>query len=195
MERDLTAYPMPSGGRVPPDAVPDRKFTGSMRWDVICELAQLHHWTKGAEIGTADGRTTLKVLTRCPELTMLTVDLWDSQPALNGPETYHDWDHAAHERKARADLAPFGSRAQIMKAESKYAARFVESASLDFVFLDGDHSEYGVRSDIYAWKPKLRPGGALLVHDINWTGVQQAMRALCPGYWIGPNNVAGLFVE
>ena len=38
-------------------------------------------------------------------------------------------------------------------------------ASVDFVFVDGDHSYESVLKDIKAWLPKVRPGGILAGHD------------------------------
>jgi predicted O-methyltransferase YrrM len=36
---------------------------------------------------------------------------------------------------------------------------------LDILFVDGDHSEAGVRADFEHWAPLLAPGGHLLFHD------------------------------
>lgn len=36
---------------------------------------------------------------------------------------------------------------------------------VDFVFVDGDHSEKGVRGDVLAWLPKIKGGGILAFHD------------------------------
>ena len=36
---------------------------------------------------------------------------------------------------------------------------------IDMVFIDGDHSKNGVRGDIKAWRPKVRPGGIISFHD------------------------------
>lgn len=46
----------------------------------------------------------------------------------------------------------------------KAAARFANS-SVDFVWIDADHSYDGVRKDIFAWLPKIKPGGLIAGHD------------------------------
>ena len=59
------------------------------------------------------------------------------------------------------------------------AATLFANASLDFVFIDADHSQASVQADIHAWRPKLRPGGILAGHDWNTYGsVQQAVTGL-----------------
>jgi cephalosporin hydroxylase len=51
-----------------------------------------------------------------------------------------------------------------------------KDASLDFVYLDGDHQTDAVVADIDAWKPKIRKGGILAGHDINMKNVYDAMQ-------------------
>jgi hypothetical protein len=42
-----------------------------------------------------------------------------------------------------------------------------DSDSIDILHLDGLHTEAAVRHDVDSWLPKLRPGGILLVHDVD----------------------------
>ena len=41
------------------------------------------------------------------------------------------------------------------------AARWIPDASVDLVYLDGDHRLSAVAADIAAWRPKVRRGGVL----------------------------------
>jgi hypothetical protein len=72
----------------------------------------------------------------------------------------------------------------VIVEDSKIAhGRFAEG-SLDFVFIDGDHSYEGVRQDITNWLPKVRRGGTLAGHDYgNSESVRRAVDELlgpCP---------------
>ncbi len=45
-------------------------------------------------------------------------------------------------------------------------AKIAEEAPFDWVFIDGDHSAEGVLSDVRLVLPLMKPGGLLLLHDI-----------------------------
>jgi predicted O-methyltransferase YrrM len=50
---------------------------------------------------------------------------------------------------------------------------------LDLLFIDGDHSYEGCRSDALAWLPHLKPGGIIVMHDYDWAeGVQRVVAEL-----------------
>ena len=64
-------------------------------------------------------------------------------------------------RAARKD----GPRVVWHVAFSADVARAWDGGPVDLVFVDGDHSETGVRSDWELWNPLVAPGGVMLFHD------------------------------
>lgn len=160
-----------------------------LRFNFIEFCVKQNKWKRGAELGLWEGRTIHHLLSTCSGLSMVGVDLWQAQPGNVGPEGYEGWDHGEHERRCRSRCASFGSNATIIKDWTHEAAKHVDNASLDFVFIDADHSEKGCRRDIEAWLPKIKPTGWIMGHDINWPGVRVAVDDLVPGYEIGPNVV------
>jgi len=67
----------------------------------------------------------------------------------------------------------------IVKEESAVAASRFSNRSLDFVFIDANHTYEHVVADIKAWKPKIKPGGMLAGHDYGEPcGVKQAVDEL-----------------
>ncbi|MDA1193293.1 MAG: class I SAM-dependent methyltransferase [Candidatus Poribacteria bacterium] len=48
----------------------------------------------------------------------------------------------------------------------KYALEWVDGDSVDFLFIDGDHSYEGVRSDYERYHGLVRPGGLIMFHDV-----------------------------
>lgn len=151
------------------------------RWEWLTERVRDNGWVRGAELGVKDGQTLYYLLERCPALFMVGVDLWAPQPE-RGDYGYADWPHETHERQARIRADDFPGRVYLIKGATVEAAREIEDGSLDFVFIDADHSTDAVAADATAWRPKIRPGGMLCGHDVGWPSVQAALQQVCPGY-------------
>lgn len=130
----------------------------------------------GAEIGVLIGQMSECLLNdrKCTMLYM--VDSWAD--ADTQPEPYKetgDW-HATipletqniHMQTAMKVVEPFGDRAQIIRKRSVDAAVQFRDGFFDFVFIDADHSYLGCKSDIEAWRPKVKSGGWLCGHDYDF---------------------------
>lgn len=114
----------------------------------------------GAEIGIFAGRMSADLLS-VPGLTLYMVDNWLAMPKYDVSQAQQSINYGIASRIAAE------SGGHILKMNSEDAALLIEDESLDFVFIDADHSYDGVWSDIEAWLPKIRPGGLLSGHDYN----------------------------
>lgn len=139
-----------------------------------------------AEIGVYRGDLSAFLLSSVPDLHLSMVDSWAEVPDGDYRKTGdkcaqltqadHDENYAAAIEAVRfAD-----ARARIFRCPSVQAAGLVADG-LDLAFIDGDHSESGVRADIAAWWPKVRAGGILSGHDFSHrrrkSGVVRAVEA------------------
>jgi predicted O-methyltransferase YrrM len=70
----------------------------------------------------------------------------------------------------------------VIKGESKVAAKMFLDESLDVVFIDLTHTYEAVKEDIKLWLPKVKKGGFIAGDDYheNWKGVIQAVDELLP---------------
>jgi len=59
---------------------------------------------------------------------------------------------------------------RVIERDSTAAADCFLDESIDFLFLDGDHSPEKVYADLKAWWPKIKPGGLLAGHDFDEPG-------------------------
>lgn len=140
---------------------------------------------KGAEIGVFAGDMSKRLLLdERVELTM--VDSWegDGQAYSGSGEDWHrtlsQATQNAYAVKAARAVEFAGARAEIVRARSDEAAQFISDGSLDFVFIDADHSYEGCKRDIELWWPKVRAGGVVSGHDYENTewpdfGVKKAV--------------------
>jgi SAM-dependent methyltransferase len=62
--------------------------------------------------------------------------------------------------------------------ESTVAARMFPFGSLDFCFIDADHSYECVQADIVASRSRVKPGGILAGHDYNPADFPEVVRAV-----------------
>jgi hypothetical protein len=152
----------------------------------LVELIKKHGWRHGAELGACKGKTLFFLVHHCPELHMIGVDAWTEQIG-NPLEDYTqpNWKHEWAAKMVKDRAAKY-NRVRIIHDFSVNAAAEVADASLDFVFIDADHGK--VAEDIQAWRPKLKPNGKLIGHDINWPTVKTDVDRLIKDYDIGPDN-------
>jgi len=69
---------------------------------------------------------------------------------------------------ATYNLRPFDF-VKIIESNSAEAASRYPDKSIDFCFIDADHSSHGVSMDIINWLPKMKKGGVMAGHDYeNW---------------------------
>lgn len=118
----------------------------------------------GAEIGVFNGKTSVKLLQR-DDLVLCMVDTW------KGFHIYPMIVIATHEeqeenyREAMRNTEFAKDRRKVLRLPSLEAAELIEDGTLDFVFIDADHSFIAVQADIRAWTPKIKRGGLLCGHD------------------------------
>jgi len=122
------------------------------------------------EVGSFVGESALVFARHFASVTC--VDPW---------ECHDDWsyDMAEVEREFDSRTAAV-ARITKLKAFSVEAARLFPDGSLDFVYIDALHEYEPVRSDIDAWLPKVRPGGAMGGHDYDWPSVRRAVDETFP---------------
>lgn len=136
----------------------------------------------GVEVGVLFGEYSRHMLGFWPgRLTM--VDPWVNQDV----RTYLDGCNAVNladaEATARASVAQFGDRATLLRMFSAEAAQTIPDGSLEWAYIDANHSYKFATADIAAWLPKVRSGGVLAGHDFYerhdaWQdcGVKQAVQ-------------------
>lgn len=116
----------------------------------------------GVEIGVAEGYYSSKIMELGQVDKMYGVDPYTPH------QGYRDYTHErtfnrlsvkAHERLDRYPNYEF------IEDYSAEAARKFDDNSLDFVYIDGDHSYVGVTVDLHEWYPKVKPGGILAGDD------------------------------
>ncbi len=110
----------------------------------------------GVEIGVDHADTTVCLLECCPNLSKL----YAVDPYQRRSDRYNT---------VREQLVEY-AKCELLRMTSNDAVDIVPD-DLDFIFIDGDHSYQGVRSDLENYVPKLKSGALLTGHD--WTCVRK----------------------
>ena len=121
----------------------------------------------GVEIGVRAGHFSAEILQVSWLRRLFAVDPWhaiDDHVYVDITNTTPEG-HERNYRETAARLARFGDRAQLLRMTSAEAAPCFPDRSLDFVYIDGNHSFAACAEDIALWWPKVRSGGILAGHD------------------------------
>jgi predicted O-methyltransferase YrrM len=93
------------------------------------------------------------------------VDTWQGSPAVQGHvdmlatyDVYQSFVENVRRAGGEACVEPY------LMSSTDAASQFSD-ASVDLVFVDGDHKYDAVRSDIKMWLPKIKVGGIICGHD------------------------------
>lgn len=120
-----------------------------------------------AEIGVFRGDYSAVIIRDLSPTYLLLVDAWRSFPQaeytdiLNN-KTDKQWLELARKVKRRFSDNP---AVCFRRALSVEASVKTPDGSLDFIYIDANHSYDGCLSDLKAWYPKLRDGGVMAGHD------------------------------
>ena len=132
---------------------------------------------KAVEIGSYSGEGTEVIAKHYKEV--LAVDPW-----ING---YDINDVASQQCPMKYVFEAFENRTKPLgnvsfsRSKSLEALDFVNTQSLNMVYVDGDHRYEAVVADIKGWLPKLRKGGVMAGHDWSFKAVQKALSEIFDG--------------
>lgn len=129
-------------------------------------------YTKGAEIGVRKGKFTRVLCQAAPRLHMLCVDPW--APYGNGRYTQQRQDGIYQQCLENLE----GYDVTVVRKTSMDAAREVLPESLDFAYIDGDHTFDYVMEDIIHWSRKVRSGGIVACHDYHYGSNVEVVEAV-----------------
>lgn len=127
-------------------------------------LADLFHeleFKKGAEIGVYQGEYSEVLCKANPKAKLYSIDPWkphNEYTAFLKEETFKNAYQVAKKRLSKYNC-------EMIKKKSLDAVEDFKDESLDFVYIDGDHSFEACTNDISRWTKKVRMGGIVAGHD------------------------------
>lgn len=148
--------------------------------DALQELARsLPQGAHIINIGAGNGTSGLAFMEARADLRVTTIDITrESSPfgCLAGEEAVFRsagfWGQPRHEQ---------------IHGDSKAVGAAWQRDLVDLVFVDGGHQEHEAWGDLSIWRPLIKPGGLMVVHDYEksekiWPGVDRAVRRYIKEY-------------
>jgi predicted O-methyltransferase YrrM len=119
---------------------------------------------KGVEVGSYRGVFAKEILNEWPG-TLYLVDPWREMEK----SEYDDVSNMSVQGKIYDDvfenLKGLEKRGLMMRMTSEQASELFPDKSLDFVYIDANHTYEHAKNDIMLWYPKVKVGGILAGHD------------------------------
>jgi len=125
------------------------------------------------EIGSWKGRSTVAICEGLKGASMYAVDTFGGDPDLM--ERYAEELQEDRVYKEFCDHTAAYAFLEVLRMTSSEASTRFEDSSLDWVFIDADHTFDRVHEDISCWLPKVKPGGLISGHDYPYGPVKKAV--------------------
>jgi Methyltransferase domain len=148
-------------------------------------LAMLPKRAVGAEVGVWKGDFSARLLRRTKPTELHLIDPWTHTEA-------EGYEKAAFARRDADEMDAmyrdvrkrFDGRKNVVLHRLSSLDAVAELGSLDFAYIDGDHTYDAVLADLNAYWPLIRPGGCIAGDDYDikgwWeNGVTRAVEAFC----------------
>lgn len=143
-------------------------------WGLSRILVNMGSGITGAEIGVHAGLSSYLLLSECSNIKKLV--------GIDHFLEYNDWDRPVTQATQdqifgilQEHIKLMGTRYKFIKETSEVAATKIKDGTLDFIYLDGDHSTEATYQDLVRYVPKVKSGGIISGHDIGLPSVLTAI--------------------
>ncbi len=118
----------------------------------------------GVELGSFKGQFANTILNNWNGK-LLMVDVWRELPHEEYDDASNHREHIDAYSQAMDNIKGFEDRAYMLRMKGEHACDFILDGSLDFAYIDANHTYNAVKEDINTWYPKVKSGGIVMGHD------------------------------
>lgn len=130
-----------------------------------------------AEVGVFKGRFAEALLQQCPAITdYYLIDPWRNLPEWNKPANVHDDRFERFYNEAMDRTAFAAGKRHVLRGKTTEVIDSIGDESLDFTYIDGDHTLKGITIDLVNCWPKVKAGGFIGGDDFSPTIWQHDQR-------------------
>ncbi|WP_417872518.1 class I SAM-dependent methyltransferase [Xanthomarina gelatinilytica] len=136
------------------------------RYDLWVSFLQEKELKNVAEVGVYKGDYAEKILLACKDITRyLMIDPWRQLDDWNKPANVIDetFEEFFNETMSKTDFAK--EKRQVLRGRTQDVRDDIEDNSLDFAYIDGDHTLRGISIDLISIWDKIKPNGYIAGDD------------------------------
>jgi hypothetical protein len=140
-----------------------------------------HFVEVGSWLGKSSTQMAVNIINSCKKIRFDCVDTWEGSNDGAGHEGMDVIKEGKLFDRFLENIEPVKHVVNAVRIPSVDAAKLYKDKSLDFVFIDGDHSYESVSADLKAWFPKLKDEAIFAGHDFSnpLFGVKEAVEDFC----------------
>lgn len=146
-----------------PTTGPSPREVAGVGREQLAHLFDYLGYRTGAEIGTERGLYARQLLVSNPNLKLYCVDSYKAYRGYREHRSQKKLDGFYDEAQDR--LAEFNNDVEFIRKPSVEASMAFADESLDFVYIDANHSLLHVVQDLVAWVPKVKRDHIIAGHD------------------------------
>lgn len=161
--------------------MPYKGFMDILGWCPPAKADRLEQLAKSCncivEIGVFHGQSFFALAHGASKNCLLfAIDPWSQEEAkqasAEGAET--KWDFREAGKRFHWKLREYGFEHQttVIKMTSKQAFEAIEYPPIDLLHIDGNHDADKVNWDVENWIGRVRPGGIIVLDDIDWATIR-----------------------
>lgn len=166
-------------------SIPELLRDADSRFDIWTNFVRMQRTRSMAEIGVWKGDFAEEILRASSKIDLYyMIDPWANLPDWNKPfnVTQDAFEEIYQEMDSRTAFA--ADRRKILRGRTKDVAAEIPDQSLDFAYIDGDHTLRGITIDLLTIWPKIKEGGFIGGDDFTTTPWQHDMKfeptLVCP---------------
>lgn len=128
------------------------------------------------EVGSWVGRSAcflgVEIINSGKDIKLDCVDTWLGAPELMNEDVIINGTLYSDFIK---NIEPLKDVIKPIRLTSTQASHLYEDESLDFIFIDADHTKEGIEADLKCWYHKVKVGGVIAGHDYDYPAIKQAL--------------------
>jgi Methyltransferase domain len=159
----------------PSPTLADVVVPGDDRFDLWSRVIATRELSTIAEVGVWRGDFAETMFTRCAGIsTYYLIDPWRHLDDWNKPANTGNVKFESHYEQVLARTASWADKRVVLRGRTTEVSAQIPDGSLDFAYVDGDHSLRGITIDLMHMWPKIRDGGLIGGDDFTSTVWQHA---------------------